>query len=912
MGGDEEGSVQVAVRMRIYNQREKDAGSTRVVRMTKEMQGSKTFIKNPETDQEKEFKYDYSFNTHSRDEEAECGPYADQNYVFKELGEPVLQGALEGRNSCLFAYGQTGAGKSYSMLGSTTDPEKFGIIPRSCHKIFQVINETKSNPLIQSSVSLQVVEIYCEQINDLLADRKIWPAGGHKPRLTKDGYVVDSVTKGCNNYGEIEEAFQFADKNRSVGSHALNPSSSRAHTIYIIRYEKHTKTSLEATQEEVVACRINLVDLAGSERTESAGTSGQMLKEGNAINLSLTALGNCINALSEGKRPGFRDSKLTLLLQGSMTSGKVFMIAAVSPASICYEETVSTLRFAERIKLVKIKSKLNITIDPVAEIKKEMAEMRAAMQREIDELRAGGATTGGGGGNEEAMAELKALLEEQKANEEALKADMIRQIAEAQKTVAQKQADDDKIRADWIAALGKDAFEKKEDITVPHLLNLNPEDRLAETLSYKLKEGANVAGRRNKEKEPDLEFSGMGMMKEHCVFTWTDDKVTIKNTGAGARSLVNGVELTDKCVVELKHNDRVWLGNNYAFRFVFPGKQGEAHPLPDGVDKPDYFLAEKEITEIHQKKLAASGVEVSALDTKLADALKKIDQANIISGDLNRDCVFQPKIVTNRETQEKQIVVQVVYPFGSLTWPYEKFDVRMIEMVQLWEVWQNCQDNGTTFNLPEPAANPFVDTEHQFIGECDVWLQSLGNMIEVEVDPPILGLNGNKEGSVKVQLVPLDKDGNPGPWDDDKADLDPFVEKPSDLLGREVNFAIKLPLVQFDLDLNAGGRPKYHDVWVRYKLHGGDHDEMFTETAHVAQASINVRLNHSKKFKVTADRDFVNKLEKGRMTFQVWGKIVEDGGTAGARGSSVLPPGWKRVTAYKDPQGVLHENPPSA
>merc|ERR1712000_453019 len=172
--------------------------------------------------------------------------------------------------------------------------------------------------------------------------------------------------------------------------------------------------------------------------------------------------------------------------------------------------------------------------------------------------------------------------------------------------------------------------------------------------------------------------------------------------------------------------------------------EDKAGAIPEEFEKVDYFMAESEIAAVNQKKLQEQGVEVSALDTKLADAFKKIDQANIICGDLDRDIVFQPKIVTNRETQEKQIVVQVMYPHGSHTWPYEKFDVRMINMVQLWEQWQHAQDNEETFEVPQEAdKNPFMDNEYQLIGEADVWLQSLGNMIEVEVDPPILGLSGN-------------------------------------------------------------------------------------------------------------------------------------------------------------------------
>jgi len=131
---DEGDAVQVAVRMRIFNQHEKDAGAARIIRMTREDKGSKTFITNPETQEEKEFKFDYSFNSHGKD--PEIGPYATQDTVFDDLGRPVMEMALEGRNVCLFAYGQTGAGKSFSMLGKTDIPELQGIIPRTCKEIF--------------------------------------------------------------------------------------------------------------------------------------------------------------------------------------------------------------------------------------------------------------------------------------------------------------------------------------------------------------------------------------------------------------------------------------------------------------------------------------------------------------------------------------------------------------------------------------------------------------------------------------------------------------------------------------------------------------------------------------------------------------------------------------------------------
>ena len=231
-----EESVQVAVRMRVFNGRERESNATRIIRMESHDKGSNTFIKNPEDGHERKFNFDYSFQSHSMDEPG-IGQWATQDTVFESLGRPVMEAALEGKNVCLFAYGQTGAGKSYSMLGK---PDDQGIIPRTCNAIFEIVDgNTDKN--VSFKVDIQVVEIYCEQINDLLDDRKHWPVHGHKPRLTDRGYVVDTKRFPCLTYHDIEKAFKFADQNRSVGSHALNPESSRAHTIYTIAYERIKK-----------------------------------------------------------------------------------------------------------------------------------------------------------------------------------------------------------------------------------------------------------------------------------------------------------------------------------------------------------------------------------------------------------------------------------------------------------------------------------------------------------------------------------------------------------------------------------------------------------------------------------------------------------------------------------------------
>lgn len=900
---EEEGAVQVAVRMRIFNQREKDAGAERIIRMTREEVGSKTFIRNPDTDEEKEFKFDYSFNSHADD--PRVGPYATQDTVFDDLGRPVMMSALEGRNVCLFAYGQTGAGKSFSMLGKADPPSMQGIIPRTCREIFKVIDRDKGNPLVSSEVAIQTVEIYCEQINDLLADRKTWPPAGFKPKMTKDGFACDTIMKPCMNYEDIEAAFNFADRNRSVGSHALNPESSRAHTIYQITYMKRTKVSADAKQCETITTKLNLVDLAGSERMESAGTSGQMLKEGNAINLSLTALGNTIKALSEGKRAQFRESKLTLLLQSSMTNGKVIMIAAVSPASICFDESVSTLRFAERIKMVKIKAKKNVTLDPVAEIKKEMEEMRKRMQDEIDELRRGGGSAMGGGGADPAVVEeLKRMLDEQKENERQLKLDMEKRLKEMEEDTDSKKARAIKIQEQWKTALGGATMQKAADVLVPHLLNLNEDPRLAETLIYTIETERVVAGRANKESPPKLEFNGMGIVKNHCVFEYNASAGEVFIVpGPNARCCVNGRQVTER--TELKHNYRVWLGNNYAFRFAFPGHEDKAETL---AEKPDYLFAEAEIA-----KFAAgneSDVTVhGALGHQLSEALKKVEQANIIAGDLNRDATFAPKIIKNRNSGEDNVVVHVTLPQGNLVWQWDKFSSRLVDMVKVWQSWQYAVANDQSFSLPDD--NPFVDHGYQLIGEADVWLQSLGNMIDLDAEPVVLSPSGAQEAKLTVQIVPLDVNGNEGPWEDDNEALDPFVDSPDELKGKVIQFAVKVPRMVFEVDLRTGGKPRYRDVFVTYGIQSDDTDDA-VETGHDDSHNLEVKFtNNVHKFKRLVDDKMYWMLTKGRLTFSVFGKLA-DQTTVLAQNLVVLPEGWKKVTAYQDPDGLLHLQPPTS
>eukprot|EP00759_Apiculatamorpha_spiralis_P045287 PhF_6_TR42131/c0_g1_i1/m.63637 len=304
----------------------------------------------------------------------------------------------------------------------------------------------------------------------------------------------------------------------------------------------------------------------------------------------------------------------------------------------------------------------------------------------------------------------------------------------------------------------------------------------------------------------------------------------------------------------------------------------------------------------------------AALSHKLSEALKKVEQANIIASDLQRDNLFSPKIIKNRITQEDQVVVMVTLPngIGELHWTWEKFNGRLVEMVKMWQEWQYAVQNEQQFvNRPDDG-NPFVDNDYQLLGEADVWLQSLGNMIEHDAAASILAPTSNCIGQLHVEVNPLDRNGDEGPWDDDeRMALDPFVERPEDLMGQTIGCIIKVKKAVFEVDVKSGnGQCKYCDTFVRYYL-DGSLDEGPTETNHVSQCTVEAGFNFSRKHKVAVNQEVLKTFTKGRLVFQVFGKMASNKfNDWKEKNSGRLPAGWKRVTAFEDPEGKLHHTLP--
>ncbi|KAK3092350.1 hypothetical protein FSP39_001728 [Pinctada imbricata] len=384
-------SVKVAVRVRPFNQREKNAGSKCVLSMN----GSTTVITNPENNDKKTFSFDHSYWSHDSSREDENGVfvpdssnsnYADQRRVFSDLGQGVLDNAWQGYNAALFAYGQTGAGKSYSMIGY--GPNK-GIVPITCEELFKAIEDNQDKTK-QLQVSFSMLEIYNEQVRDLLVKTKP-QAGGLKIRQNpQTGFYVEGLKQvPVRDYNEIEKLMEQGTVNRTTASTNMNATSSRSHMVITIRFAQVFKNA--DGQSNTRSSDINLVDLAGSERADSTGATGDRLKEGSAINQSLSTLGNVISALADlamGKKKvlvPYRDSVLTKLLQSALGgNSRTIMIAALSPADINYDETLSTLRYADRAK--KIQNKAVVNESPtdrlIRELKEENAKLLEALKKQ--------------------------------------------------------------------------------------------------------------------------------------------------------------------------------------------------------------------------------------------------------------------------------------------------------------------------------------------------------------------------------------------------------------------------------------------------------------------------------------------------------------------------------------------------
>lgn len=367
--------MKVVVRCRPMNQKEIAQGHQRIIEMN--VKKGTIEINNPAKKEEvpRMFTYDSVYDWNSK-----------QIDLYDETFRQLVDSVLEGYNGTIFAYGQTGTGKTFTMEGVRSDPILRGVIPNSFEHIFTHIARTQNQ---QYLVRASYLEIYQEDIRDLLSkdqSRRL----ELKERPDTGVYVKDLQSFVCKSVKEIEHVMNVGNQNRAVGATNMNEHSSRSHAIFIITIEC-SKPGADG-ENHIRVGKLNMVDLAGSERQTKTGATGERLKEATKINLSLSALGNVISALVDGKSTHvpYRDSKLTRLLQDSLGgNARTVMVANIGPASYNFEETITTLRYANRAKNIKNKPKINE--DPKDALLREFQEEIVRLKRELEKRGGGGA-----------------------------------------------------------------------------------------------------------------------------------------------------------------------------------------------------------------------------------------------------------------------------------------------------------------------------------------------------------------------------------------------------------------------------------------------------------------------------------------------------------------------------------------
>ncbi|XP_065030161.1 kinesin-like protein KIN-14P isoform X1 [Musa acuminata AAA Group] len=309
------------------------------------------------------------------------GPFATQEEVFSDM-QPLIRSVLDGYNVCIFAYGQTGAGKTYTMSGpKELTEESFGVNYRALNDLFHISKQRKETFCYE--IAVQMIEIYNEQVRDLLTN------DGPQKRLdihnsSQKGLAVPNANLvPVTSTTEVIELMNVGQKNRAVSATAMNDRSSRSHSCLTI----HVQGRDLASGAVLRGC-MHLVDLAGSERVNKSEAKGDRLKEAQHINKSLSALGDVISALAQkSSHIPYRNSKLTQLLQDSLGGqAKTLMFVHISPEADAISETLSTLKFAERVASVELgAAQVNKESGEVKELRQQVASLKAALAKKEGE-----------------------------------------------------------------------------------------------------------------------------------------------------------------------------------------------------------------------------------------------------------------------------------------------------------------------------------------------------------------------------------------------------------------------------------------------------------------------------------------------------------------------------------------------
>ncbi|XP_051042366.1 kinesin-like protein KIF28 [Phodopus roborovskii] len=844
-------SVRVAVRVRPFSQREKNSGSQCVI----SMHSQSTTIRDPKNKGHlKTFTFDLAYWSHDgfqKDEDGVLIPsnatskFAGQIHVFHDIGRGILDSAWRGYNATLLAYGQTGSGKSYSMVGFGTNK---GIIPRVCEELFQAMKTQKKN--MEPQVMFSMLEIYNEQIRDLLSRTKT--PGGLKVREDQQlGFFVEGLKwVPCENYAQIEKLMEQGSKIRMTASTNMNASSSRSHMVITIRL-KQVFLDMALTKKS----SINMVDLAGSERQKSSGSEGDRLKEGSRVNLSLTSLGNVISALADsamGKKVlhiPYRDSVLTKLLRSALGgNSRTTLIAAISPADICYEETLSTLRYAERAKKVQNRATINTcTLVRAA---------RAENQRLL------------GFGDAGAAEHSACFLAEWQLGTRGTWARLLEQA-----------------RKEWEEQYAALSQEQQMVKTLPHLLNVNEDPQLTGVLKYFIHNGSCDVGRAASNA---IRLQGLGISDKHASFVNLNGKVTVMPHDK-CKVVVNGVPVTNR--TKLQHLDRIILGSNSAFLYIgFPSeRRGE------DLSRFDYDFFQLE-------RAAAEGVSVDMLGTMsprdgqadpsvlavFQDYIKLmplVEEANQMSEELEKGLKMELKVKNLAALDsrgfdlQKEVMVKVTKPRTHEVWIWSKakFINRKSLMGELYQRFLEREDSQVA-QEDDPFWDP-VEVVH--LGSAHIWLHSLAYCMMLEEQVEFLNCDGLEEAVLHIQITPCSPEGRAHGEED-------MIIDPVELLGKRIDFQIHIVGC---LDVKWLKEDATRGIQMGYKIY----DLPNTLYTKPVWKSVNPRIEETVHVvALSASREFLDYLLTNALIVDLWG-LQEGCAELGFSHLDILLPGESHI-----------------
>ncbi|KAF4101992.1 hypothetical protein G5714_016792 [Onychostoma macrolepis] len=744
--------VKVAVRVRPFNKRERDAGSRCIISMT----SNNISIQDPRNPQNsRTFTFDYTYWSHSgfsrnKDglfvSEETGGRYADQASVFLDLGQGILDNALQGYNATLLAYGQTGSGKSYSMVGY--GPNK-GLIPTLCERLFQSVRSMQDSR--QCQVFFSMLEIYNEQVVDLLS-KTSRSAGGLRVREDQQrGFYVEGLRRvPCDSAVQVEQLMEQGTRTRTTAATHMNANSSRSHMLIIIQLKQIFSKDCITKQSNIY-----LVDLAGSERQRSSGSEADRLKEGTAINLSLTTLGNVISALADmtlGKKVvhiPYRDSVLTKLLQSALGgNSRTVMIATLSPADICYEESLSTLRYAERAK--RIQNKAVVNESPTERLMKELKAENAKLLLRLSRMGQEGRKA------DDETKELRRLLTHNELQIRAIQTLWEQHLQEALK--------------DWETQYATITQERRMMQMHPYIMNINEDAQLSGVVKLFIQEGEWDIGLADNSPR-SLCIRGLGIQEKHAVFSNQQRRVSITPV-SGSKAIVNGVPVSKR--IELQHLDRLVLGSNGTYLFIgFPSERSV-----EDWSRYDYDYFQSELA-------AAEGFHIQSLyddqghrphqpDPSLLavfyDYIKlmpMVTEANQMSEELKKGVEFKLEIKnlamsdSKGHDLEKDIAVRVTSVESKQVWMWSKakFVNRKFLMEEVYQQQVVGGEGADRAPLPRDR-DPFWDPlEPLHLGSAHLWLQSLAFRIPLEEQVEVVGPEGTEEAILQAQLVPCSPTG---------------------------------------------------------------------------------------------------------------------------------------------------------